>query len=75
MQEKTKLLTKCGQCMDGKTMFFDKNTNKIQIYYSYFFSTMSQTNYAEKKCVVSIRILLRVFLLVWVFFLHTDILF
>ena len=33
-----------------------------------FFLAMSQTNYGEKKCVVSIVILLRSFLLVLFFF-------
>ena len=55
---------------DGKIMFFDKSTNKVKIYYSYFFLAMSQTNYGEKKSVGSIVILLRSFLVALLLFFY-----
>ena len=59
---------------EGRNMFFDKDTNKvtklklITINFLFFFLEMSQINYQKKKCVASIVVFPRSFLLVLGFF-------
>ena len=53
---------------DGNIMFFNKNTNKVKSFYSYFSFGNESGQLWEKNCVGSILILLKSFLLVFVFF-------
>ena len=72
MVEKSTLLTMCGH-KTVRLCFSMKIQTKLKLSIVIFFWAMSQTNYGEKKCAVSIVILLRSFLLVFgVFYILTH---